>query len=664
MQKIDLEKLFFIDKNQLLGFIGFTYSFDSDYFMKTLAKKSLGIEKRSDIRDKEFFYIVTNILNNSNEFLYDRIKIYKNLKKGEIFHPKLYIIKFNDKKNIIKYRIITGSFNLTLKSLNNNLGEIGFCYETKESKQNFNKELNEFVNFVLKTAGIKNANKNLIKIGNQKDFEFIFQYNNQTIKEKIENKLMGNDIKEIHILSPYWDLKNFINKLNQKIILYNYNGKKIDKKDVKFMRLNEKSVDLNSYSQDNIEIKNFKNYPEMKKIDKELQKKIYFWKGKKYFWKFNNKTELIKKIDNYLKSKIDNYLKSKDVNVSEMKDLRKNLIEKFENDLNFYINEDKNFIHAKIYILKKSPKRNYLFLGSFNATKQGLGLNNKKNIECGVIFKNIKIGDILDNRWKKDDEYEESNKEKKNDFMEIVYLIDNFLNELNFKTKLIKSNEKNENLEIKIKKFYNKIRKLENNINKLTIEIGETEKQIKINENLKSEKDLIISTDLKYVVNGLTFEFFIKNSKGNQRIKRVVPLDLDKEYIDKIDSEQEIDRNLEDTFKEPVINEEKSIYNLMEIKENGENGENGSSDDKLKRFPFQSFVKCLCERDYYLRFYNYLKNNNDILNDFKRDYGINENGFKSILRYYLEKISNIKNKQAREIKRWIIKKFDLKSIRK
>ena len=645
MQKIDLEKLFFIDKNKLLGFIGFTYSFDSDYFMKTLAK-SLGIEKRSDIRDKEFFYIVTNILNNSNEFLYDRIKIYKNLKKGEIFHPKLYIIKFKDKKNIIKYRIITGSFNLTLKSLNNNLGEIGFCYETKESKQNFNKELNKFVNYVLKTAGIKNANKNLIKIGNQKDFEFIFQYNNQTIKEKIENKLMENDIKEIHILSPYWDLKNFINKLNQKIILYNYNGKKIDKKDVKFMRLNEKSVDLNSYSQDNIEIKYFKNYPEIKKIDKELQKKIYFWKGKKYFWKFNNKTELIKN------------LKSKDVNVSEMKDLIRNLIEKFENDLNFYINEDKNFIHAKIYILKKSPKRNYLFLGSFNATKQGLGLNNKKNIECGVIFKNIKIGDILDNRWKKDDEYEESNKENENDFMEIVYLIDNFLNELNFKTKLIKSNEKNENLEIKIKKFYNKIRKLENNIDKLTIEIGETEKQIKINENLKREKDLVISTDLKYVVNGLTFEFF----KGNQRIKRVVPLDLDKEYIDKIDFEIPGIRNFEDTFKELVINEEKSIYNLMEIKENGENR---FSDDKLKRFPFQSFVKKLCENDYYyLRFYNYLKNNNDILNDFKDDYGINENAFKSILRYYLEKISNIKNKQAREIKRWIIKKFDLKNIRK
>jgi len=614
--------------------------------MKTLAKL-LGIEKRSDIRDKEFFYIVTNILNNSNEFLYDRIKIYKNLKKGEIFHPKLYIIKFKDKKNIIKYRIITGSFNLTLKSLNNNLGEIGFCYETEESKQNFNKELNEFVNFVLKTAGIKNANKNLIKIGNQKDFEFIFQYNNQTIKEKIENKLMENGIKEIHILSPYWDLKNFINKLNQKIILYNYNGKKIDKKDVKFMRLNEKSVDLNSYSQDNIEIKYFKNYPEIKKIDKELQKKIYFGRGKKYFWKFNNKTELIKN------------LKSKDVNVSEMKDLIKNLIEKFENDLNFYINEDKNFIHAKIYILKKSPKRNYLFLGSFNATKQGLGLNNKKNIECGVIFKNIKMGDILDNRWKKVDEYKkESNKKKEKDFMKIVYLIDNFLNELNFKTKLIKSNEKNENLEIKIKKFYNKIRKLENNINKLTIEIGETEKQIKINENLKREKDLVISTDLKYVINGLTFEFF----KGNQRIKRVVPLDLDKEYIDKIDFEIPEIRNFEDTFKEFVINEEKSIYNLMEIKENGENR---FSDDKLKRFPFQSFVKYLCESDYYyLRFYNYLKNNNDILKDFERDYGINENAFKSILRYYLEKISNIKNKQAREIKRWIIKKFDLKSIRK
>ena len=643
---LDIESLFDIgEDSEFLGFLGFTYSFDSEYFILNIGRL-LHIRNIDDIKRAEFFYIVTNNLTYMSTVftLTGKVRVYNNPYYGDIFHPKLYIIKYRI-KNKIKYRIIVGSFNLNKKSLNNNLGEIGFYYEAEESnsKKVFDKELNKFINFVLKNVKINK--KDLVRV-TLEGFEFISQYDKSSIFDRIKESL--GKASKIHIISPYWNLKDLLSKIANKkkikeVILYNCKEKidNIEGVQISYKYYKNHIVD---YEDDLIEAR--LSDKELKELKEKLVLKI----DKKYYWRVNSREQL-KRVLNRLKIK------------NEIQEI---IIRNYEDDIERYLENNKTFIHAKIIIIEDIKKaESKIFIGSFNATKKGLGIKsdkkNRKNIECGVLLKTKKkLSSIIGNIWEDDNVSNEGNEQNNvTSTVNYNYAIDYFLNNIK-----IKCNDKERENKLKITirinrkahKAYEELRK--NNLTKLSIEAGGTPAG-DTQEILKNGKK---SFDIEYedAFNGLNFYFFFEENK--KLIKRVLPILLGEDLVAKLEAQIKGINEFEDTFKESTINE-----NIYEITKEDKNVSSNNSDtagnkreDKLKRFPYQSFIKYLYESDdYYLKFYYYLQKHStdEVIKEFEEEYGINIKGLKAILDYYLSVINKTKRKKTKEIKKCLREKY-------
>ncbi|MEK6647581.1 MAG: phospholipase D-like domain-containing protein [Candidatus Firestonebacteria bacterium] len=381
--KKSVSEIFSLDcRYKLKGFLGFTYSFDGNYF-KEYILNNLNIKSRAEIKKLEFFKIIVHFsqIKQISNWLYDKKVIVYNSRKRTSFHPKLYIIKYdkntNRKENKIFYRIIIGSFNLTKAGLNNNY-EYAFVKEFPETNTNKTSNLNKFVSEIYPQKNIK------IKIDFSNGSKFIFQNNNCIYEQIFADK---KNIKEIHLISPFWGekcVKKIIKEANGKKYFY-YNSEKDFPKEIVrnskdiylFKNTSDRSISSEENSEIDESIKLILENEKDKKIFKHLNKIVDITKKE---WLVSTEQELNRKI----RTQKNNKEKIIDI-------FKKNL----ENDITY--RTYRTFNHAKIIYIKYKDNTDKIFIGSSNITSSGLGLNNRKNIECGVIIKNpkIKIDQIL-----------------------------------------------------------------------------------------------------------------------------------------------------------------------------------------------------------------------------------------------------------------------------